>query len=61
VVDVVASEGEREVLANLQHKQAKAQQMFANLVSEMSAAMAMTRPVRQPLTLEIPSWLSSVA
>lgn len=61
IVDVVASEGEREVLANLQHKQAKAQQMFANLVSEMSAAMALTRPVRQPLTLEIPSWLSSVA
>lgn len=61
VVDVVASEGEREVLSNLQHKQRKADQMFANLVAEMSAAMAMTRPPRPTLSLEVPSWLRQAA
>jgi hypothetical protein len=60
-VDVVASEGEREVLKNLQRKQAKANEMFANLVTEMTAAMALTRPVRPTVSLEVPAWLSQVA
>jgi hypothetical protein len=57
VVDVVSSEGEREVLQNLQRKQANADAMFSRLVSEMSSAMSMHRTIRKPLTLEVPSWL----
>jgi len=60
-VDVIASEGEQTVLRNLQRKQAKADEMFANLVHEMSAAMAMTRPPRPTVTLEVPTWLSRAA
>jgi hypothetical protein len=60
-VDVVAGEGEREVLKNLQRKQAKANEMFANLVTEMTAAMALTRPVRPTVSLEVPAWLSQAA
>lgn len=57
VVDVVSSEGERQVLENLQRKQRNADQMFARLVNEMTAAMSIHRPARQALTLEVPSWL----
>jgi hypothetical protein len=57
VVDVVSSEGEREVLKNLQRKQTNADAMFSRLVSEMTSAMSLHRPIRQPLTLEVPSWL----
>jgi hypothetical protein len=57
VVDVVSSEGERQVLENLQRKQRNADEMFARLVSEMTAAMSLHRPARQALTLKVPSWL----
>ena len=61
VVDVVSSEGEREVLKNLQRKQTNADAMFSRLVSEMTSAMSLHRPIRQPLTLEVPSWLCQAA
>jgi hypothetical protein len=57
LVDIVASEGERGVLANLQRKQDQADQMFENLVQEMNNAIAMMRPPRQAITLEVPQWL----
>lgn len=61
VVDVVSSEGEREVLKNLQRKKTNADAMFSRLVSEMTSAMSLHRPIRQPLTLEVPSWLCQAA
>lgn len=57
VVDVVSSEGEREVLKNLQRKQNNADAMFLRLVKEMTSAMSLHRPIRQTPTLEVPSWL----
>lgn len=57
VVDVVSSEGEREVLKNLQRKQVNATEMFSRLVGEMTAAMSIHRPTRPATTIEVPSWL----
>jgi hypothetical protein len=57
VVDVVSSEGEREVLKNLQRKQNNADAMFLRLVKEMTSAMSLHRPIRQTPTFEVPSWL----
>lgn len=58
IVDVVATEGERGVLANLRQKAAAADRMFSRLVEEMNAALHIERatPFTQPET--VPAWLS---
>jgi hypothetical protein len=57
VVDIVASEGERGVLANLQRKQSQADRMFVNLVAEMTNALRVSRAVLPDIQQEIPQWL----
>lgn len=57
VVDIVASDGEKGVLKNLQHKQRQADAMFSNLVSEMNRATKIVRTNMNTRTQEIPSWL----
>jgi hypothetical protein len=56
-VDLIASEGEVGILANLQRKADQADAMFASLVAEMNNAMGVerTRERAQPITL--PAWL----
>jgi hypothetical protein len=56
-VDIITTEGERGVLSNLQRKAAQADRMFANLVSEMNAALAIERASKFTQQLEVPSWL----
>lgn len=56
-VDIVITEGQREVLGNLQRKQVLAEEMFSRLVAEMGRA-AGYRPAVVNNTLEVPSWLS---
>lgn len=56
-VDIVATEGERDVLKNLYRKAAQADQMFTNLVAEMNQAIAIDRTVTHGTTTEVPSWL----
>lgn len=57
VIDVVTSEGEADVMANLRRKQEAADAMFARLVAMMDDAL-IVRPSRgQPKALEVPSWL----
>ncbi|NIJ37897.1 hypothetical protein FHR22_002600 [Sphingopyxis panaciterrae] len=56
-VDVIASEGELGVLANLQRKAAQADEMFANLVAEMNDALAIERGKFFPHKMELPAWL----
>jgi hypothetical protein len=56
-VDLIATEGQRGVLANLQRKAAAADRMFANLVEEMTREMAIERGDRFTLTEQVPSWL----
>jgi hypothetical protein len=56
-VDVVTSEGERGVLANLQRKADAAEKMFAQLVSLMNNELSVNHN-QKPTTKEIkPSWL----
>ena len=59
-VDIVTTEGERGVLANLQRKSAQADRMFSSLVSEMGAAMAISRAATFTKPEETPSWLCSI-
>jgi hypothetical protein len=56
-VDVIASEGEVGVLANLQRKAIQADEMFANLVAEMNNALEIERAKSFPLKMELPAWL----
>jgi len=56
-VDVITSEGERGVLANLQRKAKRADEMFANLVTEMNHGQAVKMERDFDRTTEVPSWL----
>lgn len=56
-VDVVTSEGEAGVLANMQRKSVAAEAMFANLVELMNDPMRIERTNPFPTPEEIPSWL----
>jgi hypothetical protein len=56
-VDIIASEGERGVLANLRAKSEKADRMFANLVTEMHRSITIERAAYGVCAQEVPSWL----
>jgi hypothetical protein len=60
-VDLIASEGEVGILANLQRKAAQADQMFANLVREMDAAQGIARANDGGRPMQLPSWLGQAA
>lgn len=57
VVDVIASEGEQRVLANLQRKAEAADQMFSSLVGYMADELKLQEPNKHTNTQIIPSWL----
>ena len=60
-VDIVTTEGERGVLANLQRKAAQADRMFTSLVAEMNSAMEVERSASVfQQTMKAPPWLSSI-
>jgi hypothetical protein len=56
-VDVVTSEGERGVLANLRRKAEQADRMFEALVNEMNNEMKIGRSADFPTPVELPRWL----
>ena len=56
-VDIVTTEGEQEVLKNLQRKAGAADRMFANLVEQMGSAIAIDKNVKFTKKEEVPSWL----
>lgn len=56
-VDVVTTEGGRDVLANLQRKAAAAEQMFERLVTLMREQLEIDRASTFTLREEIPAWL----
>ena len=56
-VDIVTTEGEQNVMKNLQRKALAADKMFDNLVSEMHAAMSIERDNRFIHRETVPSWL----
>jgi hypothetical protein len=57
VVDVVATEGSKTALDNLQRKARQADRMFTSLVAHMTDATRVER-VAYPHPVEVPAWLS---
>lgn len=57
-LDVVATEGEIRVLANMRQKAQRAEKMFEALVREMNGAMKIERSNEYTNKAEVPSWLS---
>jgi len=56
-VDIVASEGERGVLANMQRKARAAEKMFAALVEHMNDSLRVDRSVKFSDKEKVPAWL----
>jgi superfamily II DNA or RNA helicase len=56
-VDVVTTEGEKDVLKNLQRKATAADRMFSNLVAEMNSALRIERSVAFTKKEQRPAWL----
>jgi len=57
VIDIITSEGERDVLANLNRKQEAADIMFANLVNMMHDELKIGSDPYNVKRKEIPTWL----
>lgn len=58
-VDLVATPGERAVMANLRRKAAAADRMFAALVAHMNQGLQLDARTAFPLREEVPAWLST--
>jgi len=56
-VDIVATEGERAVLANLRRKAAQADRMFTALVAHMNDATRVARDHAYSHAIEVPAWV----
>jgi len=56
-VDIVATEGETGIAANLQRKAEQADRMFTALVRHMDDAMRLESEARFPEETEVPAWL----
>lgn len=56
-VDIVTTEGEKDVMANLQRKAIAADRMFSGLIQHMNNAMSVDRGVAFTQEETIPSWL----
>jgi len=56
-VDIVTSEGEKSVLANMQRKALAADKMFAQLVAHMNEALRIDRGALYAEKEKVPSWL----
>lgn len=57
-VDIVTTEGEQNVLKNLQRKATQADKMFSDLVAHMNDSLAIDRGVKFTKQEEVPIWLS---
>ena len=55
--DIVTTEGEKSILANLQRKAVAADKMFADLTAHMNNAMHIDRSVEFVHPMETPTWL----
>jgi hypothetical protein len=56
-VDVIATEGEVRVMANLTKKAERAERMFEALVREMNGATQIDRVDEYTKKVELPTWL----
>ncbi len=58
-VDLVCTEGEKEVLENLKRKEKMAEAMFVSLVRHMNEAMSIGRSISPSPSIEVPKWIKS--
>ena len=58
-LDVIATEGEVRVMANMSKKASRAEKMFEALVREMNSATKVTQKNEYTNNTEIPKWLSA--
>lgn len=56
-VDIITTEGEVNVLKNLQRKSAQAEKMFSNLVSEMNHSLIIDRTTQFNKQMEVAPWM----
>ena len=56
-VDIILSEGNQSIMANLARKAEQADKMFSELVAEMNHAVSIDKSVSFQKQEEIPSWL----
>lgn len=56
-VDIITTEGETDVLKNMQRKAAQSERMFAALVDEMNSAIGIAKTTKFNKSMEIPAWL----
>jgi hypothetical protein len=56
-VDIITSEGEAGVLANLMRKAKQSEEMFANLVALMGESNTFRQQQRSTTTTQVPKWL----
>jgi hypothetical protein len=56
-VDIITSEGERDVMLNLQRKSDAAEKMFSSLVSLMGQELEVRKHKAQTPQTELPSWI----
>ena len=56
-VDVVTTEGEAGVTANLTRKQEAAERMFSQLIAEMNQAQIVKQTNNRNIETTVPSWL----
>lgn len=56
-VDVITSEGESNVIKNMQRKSAAADKMFADLVGNMGNEISIDRSIKFTKQTEVPQWL----
>lgn len=55
-VDVVATEGEERVLANMRDKGRRADEMFRRIVAQMNRSVRIERPNQYTNAMELPQW-----
>lgn len=56
-VDIVTTEGEADVLTNLERKASAADAMFSSIVAEMNNELRITRSQRFERPAEVPTWM----
>lgn len=56
-VDLVMTEGDEDVMANMQRKSKAADSMFSNLVNEMNNVLTVKRELPTLSSVDIPSWV----
>lgn len=56
-VDIITTEGEHRVLANLQRKASQADEMFTHLIANMNDAIGIDTTKHFNKNMEVPSWL----